>query len=526
MMKISLRSPLNRLKKRRVAITALSAAGFLLAAAACGSDDAAPSRGVVAAPTPDAQATITALARTSGVGTPTPTAVPAADRAVAVAFAEGHGALVQQWDSFHSEFDGYRLGLTQCTPGAVRSALSVFAGNFGQITESTRALPRPAVVRNLADDLIKAAEQEEAALRLLRDTWQPGATNDSSAAIEIEGNNPEETEESNSPSTSGTVGTPFENVAEARSRAALLRRSVADSLFDRTSRTDEDAQAEIDAFAILFRDLETAWDQFHRDYDDLRTQVADLSASDAATSLSAIVAQFADIVSAVRDLPDADATRSITQTLSEAAQEEDRSLRKLRGAVQDGGGSEAPSDSGEEEAGETDTGMDTSVFGDFDSQIATTNDSRGEARRSLAEVKRDISPEAKNEVANFTEEYDTLTQDWNSFHNEYDQWRKTDGGCNRSEVMRELGRLGASFSEIAREARNLPAATVLRPMGELLVEAADREERAYRDLGDTWEPYDASVYATVDQERDTANKIRRQVTVGLQELFERFGISP
>ena len=63
-------------------------------------------------------------------------------------------------------------------------------------------------------------------------------------------------------------------------------------------------------------------------------------------------------------------------------------------------------------------------------------------------------------------------------------------------------------------------------MGELLVEAADREERALRDLGNTWRPYDASVYETLDQERTTANKIRRQVTVGLQELFERFGISP
>ena len=41
-----------------------------------------------------------------------------------------------------------------------------------------------------------------------------------------------------------------------------------------------------------------------------------------------------------------------------------------------------------------------------------------------------------------------------------------------------------------------------------------------------WQPYDTGVYATLDQERTSANKLRRQVTVGLQELFERFGISP
>ena len=93
-------------------------------------------------------------------------------------------------------------------------------------------------------------------------------------------------------------------------------------------------------------------------------------------------------------------------------------------------------------------------------------------------------------------------------------------------MIQDLSRFGVSFSEIANEARNLPAATVLRPMGELLVEAAQREERALRDLVNTWRPYDTGVYTTLDQETTAANKLRRQVTVGLQELYERFGISP
>ena len=88
-------------------------------------------------------------------------------------------------------------------------------------------------------------------------------------------------------------------------------------------------------------------------------------------------------------------------------------------------------------------------------------------------------------IATFTEDYNALTLDWDSFHKDYDEWRNTDGGCNRSQMMQELGRFGVSFSEIARDARNLPAATVLRPMGGLLVEAAEREERALRDLGDS-----------------------------------------
>ena len=155
---------------QKYTIAALAAAGLLLIAVACGSDAATPSGSGIISPTPDAQATITALSRTSKLGTPTPTPVPAADRAVAMKFAEGHGALSQQWDEFQLEFDGWRLGLNQCTPLAVQSTLGLFAGDFGRITDSARSLPRTAVVRGLADELIDAAEQEEAALRLLWDT--------------------------------------------------------------------------------------------------------------------------------------------------------------------------------------------------------------------------------------------------------------------------------------------------------------------------------------------------------------------
>ena len=429
------------------------------------------------------------------------------------------------------EFDGWRLGLNQCTPLAVQSTLGLFAGDFGRITDSARSLPRPAVVRGLADELIDAAEQEEAALRLLRDTWQLGPAIDSNIALattEIEGNNPDtsnipaDNAEAGNPSNPGS---PFEIAAAARSQAELLRRSVADSILDRSSMTDVSSQADIDTFSVLFQELENSWNRFHNDYDEIRTQVTNLSADEAATRLGGLVSQFSDIVSAVQGLPDGEATLAITRILFQASQGEDRSLRELRGTAQDSGSSEAEAN-GNGANGDAAYGVDTSIYADFDSQVAASNDSREEARRALALTKQELTPESKSVVATSTEDYNALTLDWDSFHKDYDEWRNTDGGCNRSQMMQELGRFGVSFSEIARDARNLPAATVLRPMGELLVEAAEREERALRDLGDSWQPYDPSVYAAVDQERTTANKFRRQVTAGLQELLERFGISP
>ena len=147
------------------------------------------------------------------------------------------------------------------------------------------------------------------------------------------------------------------------------------------------------------------------------------------------------------------------------------------------------------------------------------------ARQKLAKVQQDLSPESQQLLNEFTQQYNLLRRDWDGFHRDYDGWRRSDGGCNRSQVVQDLGRFALTFSEIADDARSLPSATVLRPMGEIMVEAAEREERALKALRDHWQPYDAATYRSLDQERSASGKLRRQVAVGIGELLERFGIS-
>ena len=155
--------------------TAIIGAGMLIAMAACGSDDAGVSPIGQTVATPDIDATIAAQVQNAQVGIPTPTPVPASDRAAALEFAASHGAIARRWEEFHTEFDAWRQGLVSCSVNSVRSSLSGFAGEFAEIAASARALPRPEVTRGLSDTLVQAAGQELAALRLLRDTWQPGS---------------------------------------------------------------------------------------------------------------------------------------------------------------------------------------------------------------------------------------------------------------------------------------------------------------------------------------------------------------
>jgi hypothetical protein len=101
----------------------------------------------------------------------------------------------------------------------------------------------------------------------------------------------------------------------------------------------------------------------------------------------------------------------------------------------------------------------------------------------------------------------------------------TEGGCDRAEVTAAIGGFALRMGDIAASARQLPKARPLRSLGELTVEAAQREEEALRELRGVWSPFDASVYQGLDREITASGKMRRQVSLGILELLDRYGIS-
>ena len=517
-------------------IAGLVACGLLLAAVACGSNGASGTPDVKAEATPDVQATLTALAQGVELGSPTPTVVPAEARIAALSFGSGHRNVSQDWDQFHAEFDSWREGLVACNASSVRSSLQGFAGHFAGVSQAARALPRPRVVRGLADALIRAAELEEEALRLLRDTWQPGEATVITATTNNKGSN--DSDDSNN-STSLIAASPFGRVDIARSASSALRQEVVDALSDRLERTDPQSLENIGEFVATFNSTDAAWDQFHQQYDSFRRSEGQLTSGEIIDRLGLLIDQFRGIVVAIRQVPTTETTRGVADALAQAAEEEDLALRRLRSTFQlvgetSNGESEvtvaeaetsSTANPGEAGAG-TFIATDPELFHAFDAQLVSSNAARLQARHILEDILEDISEETGVLVEGFIGQYQLLIQEWDDFHTDYDEWRQSEGGCDRSKANDTLGRFTVTFGNIATGVRGLPAATVLRPLGEILVEAAEREERALRVLRDTWRPYDVDIYAGLDQERATAGKLRRQVAVGIQELLERFGISP
>ena len=467
----SISSRFSRWSPRRklLAAGALLAA-LLIIAAACSDDEAIPQ------PTPIPPSPIPAseLARLS----------PSAREAL-IQFVVGHRGITGDWEQFHLDFDLWREGLVACDASSVTVSLLGFASDFAPITEAARGLPRSVDVRGLSDELTAAAVAEEKTLRELRDGWSPGATS------------------------------LFEAVDLQRSASADVRKRVADRILDLVEQTSSESRALVDGFADATSSLNRKWDSFHADYEGLRAEQPTLKPSVLGARLSGLVSQFSDVAQDARALPTTPSTRSIAKILVDAVEQEDLVLRKLRGIFS----------RTEDLSGEGESISSTLAFDEFDIALVNGNAARREAAEQLADVVEGSSSENEMAVAQFSDGYDQLVSAWSAFDQQYEAWRRDEGGCDRAGATQALSQFTVQFSGLATRVRVLPRLEILQSLGEVFVEAAEREEQALRNLRTTWRPFDSEVYGSFDQERSTAGQFRRQVAAGLNELITQHDIS-
>lgn len=495
-----------RLRTQTLAWLGAIALGGLVAACS----DPAPER-TLAVPTPSPTAVApTAVPRgTADVGALESTPIPVADRQTVLEFAGGYLTISSDWDMFHTGFDVWREGLAACDASSVAVALGRFAGDFVALTEAARGLPRDRILREIADRSVSATEREEVALRQLRDNWHPGDT-----AF-------------------------FEGVDVARASASSLRKDVEDGLLGLQQRTSLASDTLVNKFSNAFSQINFSWDEFDRSYDSFRTGEPALTGTERLSGLNELVDQFRAIVVAVRRLPTSIVTTHVASLLDRAVDHEDLALRMLSGSFGISGGQAggaAPDPAAGTPVDEIQNGAQvgngeraTLVQRDpalFDASLISSNALRREASRLLVGVADDASAGSRAAVADFTSQYADLNRAWDTFHQGYDLWRVSEGGCDRAEVVATLGGLFLEFGELADSVRFLPGAVFLQPMGELLVEAVEREERALRGLRSGWRPFDAAVYHSLDRERVEAQRLTRQVATGLRDLLARYDITP
>ncbi|PKB71940.1 MAG: hypothetical protein BZY87_02945 [SAR202 cluster bacterium Io17-Chloro-G6] len=487
---------------------------FLVGIVACGQDS------TVTAPaglnTPDIHATVTALALSQAQAL-TPTPVPEGVRQELLAFAAGHESTAVDWDQFHQEMDQWRNGVVVCAPASVESALEGFAGRALGVTQTARSLDRLPYLEDLADRLTAAAEHEEFAFEVLSSNWQP------------------ETGLSSGP-LSQAPGL-FQQLASVRSSVDLERGEVARSLLARQTSVDGAILASVESFASSMEMLDSDWDQFHRDYDAFRVEQVQLGDDAAATKLGDLVIQFASIVDDVQNLPDTLLTREIADRLADAADGEQLLIRRLLGSIGGDGAlvvietvpvlpdELAITGNSNGETGTSVLALDgATVFDVFDTQIALVNRLRRGLRDDLTSARASLTEPGQDDLAVFIGQTKELEQEWDDLHVSYDEWRRTNGGCDQGRALEQLGQLANDFSQIVRDVKDLSSLPLVREMGEILIQSVEREQAALLSLRESWRSLDTSAFGRYTADRAFADTLRRQVALDLQDLLARQGI--
>ena len=423
-------------------------------------------------------------------------------------FAKQQQAIGQEWDKLHEEFDLWRAGLISCHRSSVHVALQDFAVSFNNVTEQARELPRASHTRELADMLIAAAEGEEAAFRQLRDRWQPN-----NVAL-------------------------FEVVETRRSETGRAQKGVEDLAIELRERFEKIDAEEVEEFSESLDVIGEDWDQIHDEYADLRRGIENLDFFETIALLEQLIARYDALVEAIDEAPSAEATEDMAEMLLDAAKAELEILLALHEAMvssavpaapetgpQSANGSQdLPPPAGDEPGAEGADALPAPMsptFDDMDAEVAESESVLKETGRTIKEILEEDPAEKLAELADFSDGYDSLLVEWDAFYQRYNGWRRSEGGCDRTEVLQALDRFNLRASEIGRNVRDLPQSSYLLPVYTLLVEAAEREEGAIRALRNSWQPFTVDAFIAVEQERANAAKLRRQASAGLQGLSER-----
>ena len=406
------------------------------------------------------------------------TPLPASAQSEINDFVNQQQTIDQQWDQIRVEFDQWRADLTSCHPNSVHESLNDFAVAFNDVTEQARNLTRAQSTGELADTLIVAAEAEETALRQLRDRWQPN-----NVAL-------------------------FEEVEQRRSDASHAQKDAQDRAIElRAALQSGIAPESTDEFAQSFDLVNNDWQTVHDEYNDLRDTAESLEQADVVASLDQLAEKFTLVVDALDELPVRTGAESAVEALQSAAQAELEAFNTAR----------EPSDDPE-----------LPDFSGIDASVKTSEDALADTSQAISNTPEPdptvpTDPEESlAELQVFNDEYDSLVVTWDEFHDRYNDWRASEGGCDRTEVIQALEQFSLRTGAIARDVRDLPRAGYLLPMYTSLVDAAGREENAIRTLRNSWQPFTVDAFKAVDEDRVNVDWLRREADIALQQLRNRF----
>ena len=79
------------------------------------------------------------------------------------------------------------------------------------------------------------------------------------------------------------------------------------------------------------------------------------------------------------------------------------------------------------------------VFNVFDTHISSVNKLRRDLMNELDDARESLSDSGLVNVNNLLFQTRSLGRDWDDFHDGFDEWRCTNGGCDQGQALEALG---------------------------------------------------------------------------------------
>ena len=139
---------------------------------------------------------------------------------------------------------------------------------------------------------------------------------------------------------------------------------------------------------------------------------------------------------------------------------------------------------------------------------------------STPQSSRPLSASELMVVDEFATQQEAVGLEWDQLHKDFDHWRAGLTSCHESTAQNALRDFAVAFNGVTEQARDLPRATATRVLADVLIVAAESEEKAFRQLRDRWQPDNLSLFETVEQQRSESALAQRTVQDQVAEVQE------
>ena len=424
------------------------------------------------------------------------------DQELAREFAEALAPVDQAWDAFYNSYAQLADDYIDLTAAEIVTRLRVVVEEQETVLESLEDLPSDKATDPVQDALIEAAEAEAEALGDLLDAMRKAAK----AEEESGENGGDEAEEKKDEDDNGTSDENGGDGAEEKKDE------------DDNGTSDENGEDEAE---------ETEKDEDNGDSNGNGTSASNGESSGTSSGGNSVAPQGSS-------QPDVQGNFDLAQVPGQTTPDAREGISIPSGfpPIPSGRATQAPGNAaitansaGGGPASDEDGPDYSSHFEAFEEALDESKALRKKAERDLEAIIVGVSEEDREALANFTRAFDDLIEEWDSFHAAFDQWVRTEGNCNRAEVIDQLNKFSQRFNALGGRVRELSQVYYLRPSSDLMVEAVTREGATLRSLSSTWAPYESDVYRGLDEERDNAARLRRLADLRTQEVMERNGVS-